>query len=575
MEAASPGAGPGLAGVHRSLDNLLSTGLEAFSPEPSPTAARAHEDEPFGDELATPRSVFASAKYFRVVAPGLALTEEADPSSEAAGELAAGEVLEVLQTLTWEDPGGLATRSRMRVARGWVSAFDDAGTPTLERMQVAMQEVRSRSWSEQKSRPQPAAGGAGPLARAASASASASDDEAGDAGADAASAAPSGQGAAADLVAPGPPMLLGEWDPASAPSYAVPPDVEKVQVRAFVGLTSRRCGVLHAGEVVQAIETQTNGGATRLRFRGGWVTLLEPRGDGGFVSTMEWTRDPPTKLSAFRDAELLATLAENGRQERAAAQLRKRQEREELARGYTDGAGAPGRQAGQAVAPLVITGLEPEELSAAIAARTVQPGLAKLYSGEGGAVDVREIGHPRTPRSATTGAPAYRSYTFQVFDRTSGVPIARFSQRYSTAKAIHDEMKAIGMDMAGCVSPPQHALRDMVDDEDNVAKRGAHLERYYHTLFGLHWTRGAHRSVELLKEMLGTVCCPRPPPTCSRPPLLGLQRGPCPQELVRPAPHRPDEEVAASASKFYSVSPVVSPAVAAFWAADTVQTGEN
>ena len=516
MEAASPGAGPGLAGVHRSLDNLLSTGLEAFSPEPSPTAARAREDEPFGDELATPRSVFASAKYFRVVAPGLALTEEADPSSEAAGELAAGEVLEVLQTLTWEDPDGLATRSRMRVARGWVSAFDDAGTPTLERMQVAMQEVRSRSWSEQKSRPQPAAGGAGPLARAASASAS--DDEAGDAGADAASAATSEQGAAADLVAPGPPMLLGEWDPASAPSYAVPPDVEKVQVRAFVGLTSRRCGVLHAGEVVQAIETQTNGGATRLRFRGGWVTLLEPRGDGGFVSTMEWTRDPPTKLSALRDAELLATLAENGRQERAAAQLRKRQEREELARGYTDGAGAPGREAGEAVAPLVITGLEPEELSAAIAARTVQPGLAKLYSGEGGAVDVREIGHPRTPRSATTGAPAYRSYTFQVFDRTSGVPIARFSQRYSTAKAIHDEMKAIGMGMAGCVFPPQHALRDMVDDEDNVAKRGAHLERYYHTLFGLHWTRGAHRSVELLKEMLGTVCCPHPhaaAPLCS------------------------------------------------------------
>ena len=35
-----------------------------------------------------------------------------------------------------------------------------------------------------------------------------------------------------------------------------------------------------------------------------------------------------------------------------------------------------------------------------------------------------------------------------------------------------------------------HLLRDMVDDEENVARRGAKLERYYHALFDLHWSNG-------------------------------------------------------------------------------------
>jgi hypothetical protein len=69
-------------------------------------------------------------------------------------------------------------------------------------------------------------------------------------------------------------------------------------------------------------------------------------------------------------------------------------------------------------------------------------------------------------------------------------------------------------------------LFTVVDDEDNVARRGAQLERYYQALFDLHWSNGTPRSVELLKEMLGT-------------------------ELLLPAPERTDEVVANQASQFF------------------------
>ena len=66
----------------------------------------------------------------------------------------------------------------------------------------------------------------------------------------------------------------------------------------------------------------------------------------------------------------------------------------------------------------------------------------------------------------------------------------------------------------------------VVDDEENVAQRGARLERYYQALFDLHWSNGTPRSVELLKEMLGT-------------------------EKLLPAPERSDEFVASRASQFF------------------------
>lgn len=66
----------------------------------------------------------------------------------------------------------------------------------------------------------------------------------------------------------------------------------------------------------------------------------------------------------------------------------------------------------------------------------------------------------------------------------------------------------------------------MVDDEENVSRRGTQLERYYQALFDLHWSTGTARSVELLKEMLGT-------------------------EQLLPAPERSDEFVASRASNFF------------------------
>jgi hypothetical protein len=508
----------GLTGVHASLANMLESGLDVLTPPETPRSTSVEDsDEPFADT--TPRSVFATAKYFRVVAAaGLHVTADDDPASRPAGKLAQGEVVEVLQTRNWSRDDGEAVQPRYRVAKGWVSAFDDAGFATLERMQVAMQEVRSRTWSEQKSRPMPPRGDS--VKRS---TLSTVDDEPLPSQSDSGSDALPGRSqelasertasTAVDLDSRGPPMLLGEWDSASAPCYAVPVPPpggltapSPVQVRAFVGLTSRRCGLLHPGEVIQVIETRMVNEATRLRFRGGWVTLFDrPRtnsGGGGSAAAgrqplLQWTRKPPTKIGSFRDPQLLATLADKIRQERLAAQQRKRQEREELATAVlADGVNSGGQSkpeheksrsatagrplSGDATArpnitPMVLTGVEPERLGEALqfgnmltgggegsdgqrtpgsarsAAREV---LAKLYAGEGGPVDVRGIGAPRTPSSTTTGAPAFRSYTFHVVERaSSGRPIAIFTQRYSGAKSIHEEMLGIGIDLKGCEFP--------------------------------------------------------------------------------------------------------------------------
>ena len=407
---AAAGGQAGLIGVQASFASMLESGLGNAFKSPTAADAAAH-DEPFAD--ATPRSVFATAKYFRVVAPqGLTVVAGEDPASDRTGQLAHGEVVEVLQVFNWEPAAGGAVEPRYRVAKGWVSAFDDAGTATLERMQVSMQEVRSRTWSEQKSsRPQLRRGASMPassLSTVADENAHRSSSLGGDSDdggslsgrSRTSSAVSAGEGASPsslDMAARGPPMLMGEWDGASAPCYAVPVPPPgslaapaTVQVRAFVGLTSRRCGVLSPGEVVQVVETQMVSGATRLRFRGGWVTLLDkPRSNGGGTPPplMEWTRKPPTKIASFRDPELLVTLADKVRQERAADQLRKRREREELATAaLAAGAGAkteederatPTPSAGRPlsgrsesmpnmVSPMVLTGLEPEDLSEAL-----------------------------------------------------------------------------------------------------------------------------------------------------------------------------------------------------------------
>ena len=109
----------------------------------------------------------------------------------------------------------------------------------------------------------------------------------------------------------------------------------------------------------------------------------KPRADSGSGSTavsrqplLEWTRAKPTKLSSFRDQALLSTLADRVRQERLAAQQRKRLVHQELATAVlADGAGNQSKDgrplSGDAavkpdVAPMVITGLEPEDIGEAL-----------------------------------------------------------------------------------------------------------------------------------------------------------------------------------------------------------------
>jgi hypothetical protein len=506
----------GLTGVHASFANLLESGLEALTPQ-TPRSADA-TDEPFAD---TPRSVFSTAKYFRVLAAdGLDATVADDPASDPAGKLAYGEVVEVLQVRNWSPEDGGAVEPRFRVKRGWVSAFDDAGNQNLERMQVAMQEVRSRTWSEQKSRPMPRRGRSGTqpsptlstVIDETQRSASLSELDS-DVLHDQTPRSPDGTSpGAVDLESRGPPMLMGYWDVASAPCYAVPVpppgsliSPTPVQVRAFEGLTARRCGILHPGEVIQVIETRMVNGFTRARFRGGWVTLLDkPRASRGTGSSaaatrkplLEWTRLQPTKISSFRDPQLLATLADRVRQERLAAQQRKRQVHQELATAVlADGAGnqskagtershATGRPlSGDATArpnmpPMFLTGVEPEQIGEALQlgnkmismGEQAEPGsvahssrqmLPQRYAGKGGPVDIRMIRAPRTSRSATTGAPAFRSYTFHVVERggATGRSIATFTQRYSRAKAVHDDMVGMGIDLHGCDFPVRVGLK--------------------------------------------------------------------------------------------------------------------
>lgn len=507
LSPASTTQAAGLTGVHASFTNLLESGLEVLTPQ---TPRSADDPEPFAG---TPRSVFSTAKYFRVVAlDGLHVTIEDDPASKSAGQLTHGEVVEVLQARNWSPEDGGAVQPRYRVKNGWVSAFDDAGTATLERMQVAMQEVRSRTWSEQKSQPMHRRRRNGlnsslfTVVDKVHQSSSLEETESKLLRKSSPGSLDSRPPAAREFESHGPPMLMGEWDAASAPCYAVPVpppgslnSPATVQVRAFAGLTSRRCGILHPGEVIRIIETRMVSGVTRARFRGGWVSLLakscadSDRGDGASVTReplLEWTRIQPTKISSFRDPQLLATLADRVRQERLDAQQRKRQEHKELATAVlADGAvsrskgGSEGRPHGTGrplsgdvtvqpkVAPIMLTGIEPERIGEALQLGSAMMNnddqnaagnersdsrqiLAQLYAGEGGPVDIRVIGAPRTPRSATTGAPAFRSYTFHVVERAStGRSIATFTQRYSRAKAIHEEMLGMGIDLQDCEFP--------------------------------------------------------------------------------------------------------------------------
>ena len=88
---------------------------------------------------------------------------------------------------------------------------------------------------------------------------------------------------------------------------------------------------------------------------------------------------------------------------------------------------------------------------------------------------------PFVPSEVHTGA-AYREYTFAV--SLCGDEVSDFSVRHRTAKTIHAQLAGQGL-CAGLSFPDaaMDKMRDMVHDEENVARRGQALLEYYQALF--------------------------------------------------------------------------------------------
>eukprot|EP01047_Picozoa_sp_COSAG01_P032118 COSAG01_NODE_2307_length_7944_cov_31.370045_6_plen_1082_part_00 len=88
---------------------------------------------------------------------------------------------------------------------------------------------------------------------------------------------------------------------------------------------------------------------------------------------------------------------------------------------------------------------------------------------------------PFVPSEVHTGA-AYREYTFAVF--LCDDEVAEYSVRHRTAKTVHAQL--VSQDLCASLQFPDAAMdkmRDMVHDEENVARRGRDLLTYYQALF--------------------------------------------------------------------------------------------
>jgi hypothetical protein len=224
-------------------------------------------------------------------------------------------VAEVLQSQHWGEADDAIVR--FRLAQGWVSLHDAAGAMQLERVTLSTTGSRSRSWSQAASLLQER----GWMRRVAVPV----EDEPHEAGV--------GHDGASWQQ-----MLTGEWLPAKAPCYRVPPHTSWMQVRAFIGVNSRRVGQLRTGEVIRVAETQmTAAGVSRMRFgptaaqlskeavalghrsNGFWVTLRDAEGQ----ALLLWTRASPTRLQELQDPELQASLYDKLREQRAEAEQRR------------------------------------------------------------------------------------------------------------------------------------------------------------------------------------------------------------------------------------------------------------
>ena len=313
-----------------SLRNVLDATLGAL-----PSTGPSHDgeaDSSFeqadtpGDDVFGQQSERRKRQYFRVkCVGGVAVTREENPDSETAGELQAGEVVEVLCSRNWEaegEHGSVRASTRLQTKRGWVALFSASGELNLERMDSEVSGARAHAWgdsaadeNDDDTLPRARWLGVG-AAQGSSGGGGGGDDTSGSerggggrhsrtssVGSDFLEAAAAAEWAEDLAAGETSSMLLGEWDPASAPCYRVPASLLEVTVRARLELKSRRCGLLYAGEVMQITETQAIDKRSRVvrgRFDCGWVTLID--GEGKLV--LDWTAEPPTQLLRDKDLQV-------------------------------------------------------------------------------------------------------------------------------------------------------------------------------------------------------------------------------------------------------------------------------
>ena len=129
------------------------------------------------------------------------------------------------------------------------------------------------------------------------------------------------------------------------------------------------------------------------------------------------------------------------------------------------------------------------------------------------------------PFTAAEQSPAHkavRQYTFAV--SLCGRPVAEFTMRHRSAKAVHQELYQHGQNWARSTFPDwtTDIARDMVHDEANVARRGAELLVYFQLLF----TRRDLLALPQFAENMGfgldtlTERCCRVPDLCAKDPQL-------------------------------------------------------
>ena len=102
-----------------------------------------------------------------------------------------------------------------------------------------------------------------------------------------------------------------------------------------------------------------------------------------------------------------------------------------------------------------------------------------------------EVVVSKTSRQTRQDGRAYVEYTFDIsIDPELALgPVWRFTARYSSALETHQKLERVAGGSKGKfvlpAFPPKYRGMDMVNKEENVAKRGEELRDYYTQLFNI------------------------------------------------------------------------------------------